>query len=582
MTNQSSGPASGPLDRVSAWTLIRPYWVSEERRTAWGLLIAIIAMDLLLVGINARLNTWNRDFYDALESRNVHEFPQLILMFAGLAFASIAISVYKRYLRQMLGFRWRQWLTTRYLREWLDDSTFYRIERDRVVDNPDQRIAVDLDLLATNTLALTLDLLSTVETLVWFSIVLWSTAGALVIMMGGTPVQIQGYMLWAAIAYAIVGSLLTNKIGHPLVSINYQLQRVEADFRFGLIRLRENAEQIALYEGMRTEGLNAEQLFGRIRQNWWRFMRYTKRYSFVVNFYGQIADIFPIAVASPRYFAGVLSFGTLMQIADAFGSVSASLSWFINNYDTLVEWRATVNRLCEFKRVMRQPRLKESVSPATEHGGINLHYVDENQLVTHNLVLALPNGETLASVRDIAIKPGSRWLVRGPSGSGKSTLLRALAGLWPFGNGSIDAPVDARMMFIPQRSYLPLGNLKAALAYPASAETFSDDDCREALRECRLEDYVDRLQESDDWWRILSPGEQQRLAAARVLLHKPDYVFLDEATSALDTENVAHLYRLLTEQLPKGAIVSVAHDESLAQFHQETLDITRPRKTGGS
>jgi len=578
MTNQSSGPASGPLDRVSAWNLIRPYWVSEERRTAWGLLIAIIAMDLLLVGINARLNTWNRDFYDALESRNVHEFPQLILMFAGLAFASIAISVYKRYLRQMLGFRWRQWLTTRYLREWLDDSTFYRIERDRVVDNPDQRIAVDLDLLATNTLALTLDLLSTVETLVWFSIVLWSTAGALVIMMGGTPVQIQGYMLWAAIAYAIVGSLLTNKIGHPLVSINYQLQRVEADFRFGLIRLRENAEQIALYEGMRTEGLNAEQLFGRIRQNWWRFMRYTKRYSFVVNFYGQIADIFPIAVASPRYFAGVLSFGTLMQIADAFGSVSASLSWFINNYDTLVEWRATVNRLCEFKRVMRQPRLKESVSPATEHGGINLHYVDENQLVTHNLVLALPNGETLASVRDIAIKPGSRWLVRGPSGSGKSTLLRALAGLWPFGNGSIDAPVDARMMFIPQRSYLPLGNLKAALAYPASAETFSDDDCREALRECRLEDYVDRLQESDDWWRILSPGEQQRLAAARVLLHKPDYVFLDEATSALDTENEVYLYRLLTERLPNGAIVSVTHRKSLAKFHQETLDIARARE----
>ncbi len=231
---------------------------------------------------------------------------------------------------------------------------------------------------------------------------------------------------------------------------------------------------------------------------------------------------------------------------------------------------------------MRQPHLKESVSPAAEHGGINLHYVNENQLVTHNLMLALPNGETLASVRDIAVKPGSRWLVRGPSGSGKSTLLRAIAGLWPFGNGSIDAPVAARMMFIPQQSYLPVGTLKAALTYPATAETFSDDDCREALRVCRLEDYVDRLQEFYHWWRILSPGEQQRLAAARVLLHKPDYVFLDEATSALDTENEAHLYRLLTERLPKGAIVSVAQRESLAQFHQETLDIRRPRKRGRS
>jgi putative ATP-binding cassette transporter len=575
MTNQSYGPATGQPDRVSAWSLIRPYWVSEERKIAWGLLIATVAMDLLLVGISAWLNTWNRDFYDALGSRNVHEFPRLMLMFAMLALAFCAISVYNRYLRQMLGFRWRQWLTTRYLQEWLDYSTFYRIERDRLIDNPDQRIAVDLDLFATTTLSLTLDLLSTVETLVWFSIVLWSTAGALVVMAGGSAVQIPGYMLWAAVAYALVGSLLTNKVGHPLVPINYQLQRVEADFRFGLIRLRENAEQIAFYDGMQTEGANAGDRFGRIRENWWQLMRYTKRYSFVVSFYGQLADIFPIVVASPRYFAGALSFGTLMQITDAFGSVSGSLSWFINNYDTVVEWRATVNRLREFKRVMQQPRLKESMSPATEHGGINLHYIDASQLVTHNLALALPNGETLTNVRNIAIKPGSRWLVRGASGAGKSALLRALAGLWPFGEGSIDAPVDARMMFIPQQSYFPVGTLKAALTYPAAAEVFSDEDCCEALHACRLEDYVDRLQESGDWARVLSPGEQQRLVAVRVLLHEPDYVFLDEATSALDSENEAHLYGILSERLPKAAIVSIAQRESLAQFHQETLDITR-------
>jgi len=578
MSQQSSRHASGQPDRVSAWSLIRPYWVSKERGIAWSLLIAIIAMDLLLVGINARLNMWSRDFYNALEGRNVREFPQLMLLFSALAFAFVAISVYSRYLRQMLGFRWRQWLTTRYLQEWLGDSTFYRIERDRLADNPDQRIAVDLDAFATTTLSLTLDLLSTLETLVWFSTVLWSTAGGLAVTIGGTPVQIPGYMLWAAIVYAIAGSVLTNKVGHPLVSINYQLQRVEADFRFGLIRLRENAEQIAFYDGTGVEESNAQDLFGRIRDNWWRVMKYTRRYRFVLNFYGQIADIFPIVVASPRYFAGSVSFGTLMQIADAFGSVSESLSWFINNYDTLVQWRATVNRLREFRRVMQLTHLKESVSPATEHGGINLHYVDESQLATHDLTLALPNGETLASVPDIAVKPGSRWLVRGTSGSGKSTLLRALAGLWPFGNGSINAPVGARMMFIPQQSYLPVGTLKAALTYPAAAANFSDEECCEALRLCRLEGYLDRLDGSDHWWRILSPGEQQRLAAARVLLHKPDYVFLDEATSALDTENEAHLYRLLTERLPKGAIVSITHRKSLAKFHQETLDIARPRE----
>ncbi|KAA1001698.1 ABC transporter ATP-binding protein/permease [Paraburkholderia panacisoli] len=575
MTNTPSGLATEQLDHVSAWSLIKPYWVSEERGTAWGLLTAIVTMDLLMVGINARLNTWSRDFYDALESKNVREFPQLVLIFALLAFAFIILSVYNRYLRQMLGFRWRQWLTRRYLNRWLGGGIFYRVERDRLADNPDQRIAADLSLFTTTTLSLTLDLLSTVETLVWFSIVLWSTAGALTVMVGSSSIQIPGYMLWAAIVYAIVGALVTNRIGHPLVSINYQLQRVEADFRFGLIRLRENAEEIAFYDGMQTEESNANDLFARIRENWWRFMKYTKRYSFVLNFYAQVADIFPIIVASPRYFAGAVSFGTLMQITDAFGSVSESLSWFINNYDTLAEWRATVNRLSEFERVMQQSHLKESVSPATEHGGINLHYVDENQLVTRNLSLALPDGRTLGNVRDIAVKPGSRWLVRGTSGSGKSTFLRALAGLWPFGNGLIDAPVGAHMMFIPQRSYLPAGTLKAALAYPAKADTFSDDECHEVLRACRLEGYADRLQQSEPWWRILSPGEQQRLAIARVLLHKPDYVFLDEATSALDSETEAHLYHLLTERLHKGAIVSVAQRESLVQFDEETLDIKR-------
>jgi vitamin B12/bleomycin/antimicrobial peptide transport system ATP-binding/permease protein len=386
---------------------------------------------------------------------------------------------------------------------------------------------------------------------------------------------IPGYMVWAAALYAVGGSLVMQKFGHPLVSINYQQQRVEADFRFGLIRVRENAEQIAFYDGMDTENTNAKNIFARIRDNWWRIMKYTKRLTFVLSFYGQIAIIFPIMVAAPRYFAGAFTFGVLMQIQQAFGTVSDSFSWFINSYATLVEWRATVNRLREFKRVIGATHLKESVLPATEHGGINLHYVDSNALTTEGLKLALPNGTALTTIGDVAIRPGSRWLVRGPSGSGKSTLMRALAGLWPFGDGAIDAPVDARMMFIPQQSYLPIGTLKAALAYPSSADTFTDDECREALRVCRLEGYADRLEESAHWTRVLSPGEQQRLAAARVLLHKPDYLFLDEATSALDAENEARLYHLFNERLPKAAIVSVAHRESLAAFHDETLDVAR-------
>ncbi|MBR8304328.1 ABC transporter ATP-binding protein/permease [Burkholderia dolosa] len=560
---------------VSAWSLIKPYWVSSEWKVAWALLVTIIAINLCVVWINVQLNKWNAQFYNALQSKNVHDFPNLLMQFSALAFGFIILAVYGRYLRQMLGFRWRQWLTERFLAQWLGDRAFYRIERDRLADNPDQRITDDLQSFATTTLSLSLDLLSTVVTLVSFITILWSLAGALTFALGATPIAIPGYMVWAAALYAVVGSLIIQKVGHPLVSINYQQQRVEADFRFGLIRVRENAEQIAFYDGEKTENGNAHGLFMRIRDNWWRVMKYTKRLTFVLSFYGQIAIIFPLVVAAPRYFAGAFSFGVLMQISSAFNTVSDSFSWFINSYATLVEWRATVNRLREFKRVMRTSHLKESLSPATEHGGINLHYVDAAKLSTSSLKLSLPNGNALANIGDVTIEPGSRWLVVGKSGSGKSTFMRALAGLWPFGDGAIDAPVGARMMFVPQTSYLPIGTLKAALTYPATPDAFSNDACRDALRACRLEDYVDRLDETAHWTRVLSPGEQQRLAGARVLLHKPDFLFLDEATSALDADNEARLYHLFAERLPKAAIVSIAHRESLAAFHVGTINVER-------
>ncbi|KVV46112.1 ABC transporter ATP-binding protein [Burkholderia ubonensis] len=577
MTQSTPTAPDAPQDErpVSAWSLIKPYWVSSEWKIAWGLLVTIVVINLCVVWINVKLNQWNAQFYNALQAKNVHDFPGLLMQFSALAFGFIILAVYGRYLRQMLGFRWRQWLTNRFLNEWLGDRAFYRIERDRLADNPDQRITDDLQSFATTTLSLSLDLLSTIVTLVSFITILWSLAGALTFTLGGTPIAIPGYMVWAAALYAVVGSLIIQKVGHPLVSINYQQQRVEADFRFGLIRVRENAEQIAFYDGEDTENGNARNLFMRIRDNWWRVMKYTKRLTFVLSFYGQIAIIFPLVVAAPRYFAGAFSFGVLMQISSAFNTVSDSFSWFINSYSTLVEWRATVNRLREFKRVMRASHLKESVSPATEHGGINLHYVDSERLSTSSLKLALPNGNALADIGSVTIEPGSRWLVIGKSGSGKSTFMRALAGLWPFGDGAIDAPVSARMMFVPQTSYLPIGTLKAALTYPATADAYSDDACRDALRACRLEEYVDRLGETAHWTRVLSPGEQQRLAGARVLLHKPDFLFLDEATSALDTDNEARLYHLFNERLPQAAIVSIAHRESLAAYHGGTINVER-------
>lgn len=560
---------------TSAWGLIKPYWVSEDWKAAWGLLVTIVVINLLIVGFNVWFNSWNAKFYNALQAKDVAQYGHQLFLFSAAVPFFIVMAAYRTYLRQMLEFRWRQWLTTRYLRAWLGEAAFYRIERDRLADNPDQRISDDLQSFASSTLQLTLGLFSTLVTLFSFITILWAIGGPLTAHFSGSTWTIPGYMVWAAGIYAIGGSYIIHKVGRSLISINYQQQRVEADFRFGLIRVRENAEPIALYDGVRTEHAGTQRIFGRIRDNWWRIMKYTRRLSVVTTFYGQAAIIFPFVVAAPRYFSGAFTLGVLMQIVDAFGTVSGSFSWFIDNYGSLVSWRATVNRLREFTRVIQSTHMRESVSPATEHGGINLHYVDSDSLTTRNLQLALPNGTPLAAIADITVKPGSRWLIRGPSGAGKSTLLRAFAGLWPFGDGAVDAPVGARTMFVPQQTYLPIGTLKAALAYPSEEATFSDEDCRDALRLARLEGYVERLGESTHWTRVLSPGEQQRLACARILLHKPDFLFLDEATSALDPANEAHVYRLLTEKLPKTAIMSVAHRESLVALHNEVLDIER-------
>jgi vitamin B12/bleomycin/antimicrobial peptide transport system ATP-binding/permease protein len=570
-------PSTSPADpsKVTAWSLIKPYWVSEERWIALGLLTLVIALNMLLVYISVRFNSWNVGFYNSISAKNWGAFTSSLTEFSILAFSHIFIVTARIWFRQLLEIRWRKWLTNRFLQRWLDRHAFYRIERDRLADNPDQRISDDLQTLASTTLSLSLDLLSTVVTLFSFVVILWRIAGPLSFDLLGTHFTIPGYMVWAAAIYALLGSFVIQRYGKPLVSINYQQQRVEADFRFLLIRLRENAEQVALYNGADTERKHASRAFQGIYDNWRRIMTYTRRLTIVTSVYGQIAIIFPILIAAPRYFAGAYPIGVLFQIGDAFGTVSDSFSWFINSFSTLAGWRATVNRLREFVRSIDEQHTREAMSPATEHGGINRRMSDVAALQTNDLELALPNGTSLAHVGSVTVEPGARLLVSGASGSGKSTLMRALAGLWPFGSGTIDVPVGAKVLFVPQVSYVPIDTLKAALAYPSEVDSFSDEDCREVLRAVRLDDYVEHLDENTHWARRMSPGEQQRLAAGRVLLQKPDFVFLDEATSALDAENERHIYETLLRRLPRTAFVSVAHRESIANYHTATLELQR-------
>jgi len=551
------------------WKLTRPYWFSEERWRARGLLAAIVALSLGLVYLLVAFNEWNRDFYNALEQKNAQDAFVLLLYFGFLASMFIAGSIYRLYLQQMLEMRWRVWLTRQYLGDWLADRTYYRLELTRTAtDNPDQRIADDLRYFTTGTLTLTLGLLSEGVTLLSFIYILWTLSGPLALSLAGYSVTIPGYMLWAALLYAFLGSALTHLVGRRLIPLNFQKERLEADFRFSLVRVRENAEGVALYRGESSEAESLRARFERIRANWWEIIRFMKRLTAFTVGYNQVAVVFPFIVALPRYFAGIISLGQLMQIASAFGQVQSSLSWFVNNYADLAVWKASVDRLLTFNHA-----LEEAKRAAARVGGIVVAHGPTSDVVVENLQLDRPDGVPIVSGARFAIHPGDRLLVTGPSGVGKSTLFRGISGIWPFGAGRVELPPHARILFLPQKPYIPIASLRDAVTYPAAPGTFSDDALRTALRDCKLGAFADRLEEVAHWSMAMSVGEQQRLAFARALLHRPEWLFLDEATSALDEATERELYELLRARLPDSALISIAHRPAVAVHHTRRIDL---------
>jgi len=548
------------IDRRAIWRLIQPYWVSEEKWRARGLLLAIVALALGMVYLEVLFNTWNREFYNALETKNYQVFIEQLWRFSYLAFIFIAVAIYRIYLTQSLQMRWRVWMTKQYMARWLDHRAYYRIEQKHAADNPDQRIAEDLNFLTSGTLSLSLGLLSSVVTLLSFIGILWSVSGPISFLLGTQEITIPGYMVWFAIAYAGIGSAIVGLVGWPLIGKNFYQQRFEADFRFGLIRVRENAEAVALYRGEAQEQAQLDSRFQRIRDNWWGIMRTTKTLNLVSTFYSQFANIFPFLMAAPRYFSGAITLGGLMQISSAFGQVQGALSWFITAFSDLAAWKASVNRLAGFHAAV------DAV-----HADIDGVMVTQNNvgaILIDQLRLDLPDGSPLTVTFSADIQAGQRILVAGPSGCGKSTLLRALAGIWPYGSGSMEIPKSWKLLFLPQKSYLPIGTLRAAIAYPASEKTYTDLAIQHYLDLCKLPHLKAQLDQADNWSQRLSPGEQQRVAFVRALLMRPDVLFMDEASSALDTETEDLVYQLLLQDLPEAAMVSVAHRENVAKYHK--------------
>jgi vitamin B12/bleomycin/antimicrobial peptide transport system ATP-binding/permease protein len=551
-----------------AWDLAWPYWKSEEKWSAIGLLVSVVALNLFAVWLNVRLNTWNNSFYNALQQYNWGEFWRQFGVFGIIAFALIVDAVYSLYLRQILHIRWRRWLTEHFLRSWLEDQQYYRMQLNQTVtDNPDQRISDDLDSFATMSLGLSLGLLSSFVTLVSFLSILWVLSGALVIPLGGgASFSIPGYMVFAALIYAVGGTFLTRWIGYPLVQLGFNQQRYEADFRFSLVRLRENAENVAFYGGESREFDTFQTRFARIIENWWGIIRRRKKLTWLTTGYGQLAIVFPFIVAAPRYFNKVIQLGGLMQIASAFGQVQDSLSFIITSYTEIAQYQAVVQRLSGFRHRMDEiAAQRRGAQPIRiERGGRGVE--------VETLDLDLPDGSPLRHDLALAASPGSPLLITGPSGAGKSTLLRALAGLWPFGRGHIRV-ADGNALFLPQRPYLPLGTLADALAYPHAAIGLARESLADALRAVGLPQLIECLDEEGNWAQRLSIGEQQRLAFARVLLARPEIVFLDEATSALDEAAEMSLYRLLRDASWHPTIVSVGHHSTLRRFHDTTVEL---------
>lgn len=566
------GGAAAGMRRIlgDAWALASPFWADRRERRSWLLLASVVLLTLGVVWLNVQFSNWNNSFYNTLQNHDLPGFWRQLGVFGLLATVFIAVSVYRQYLQQLLFMRWRTWLTSDLQDRWLRPGVAYRLDGRAAgrIDNPDQRIAEDARGFVASTLDIGLGLLNASVTLVSFLGILWRLSGTLSVPIGA-GVEVPGYMVWVALTYSLIGTGVVHRLGRPLVGLNGQQQQVEADFRYALVQLRDHAEAVALSRGEARERVRLGAAFDAVRANWTALIRTTKRLTWFSAGYGQVANIFPILAAAPRYFAGGIQLGGLMQTAQAFGQVQGALSWFIDAYPRLADWRATVNRLTAFRAAADA----DAGAGQADAPGIERLIHARDHVEVAGLSVRAPDGQVLVRGVDQRLDPGASLLIAGPSGSGKSTLMRALAGLSREGEGVIHLPERARLMFVPQRPYLPAGSLRDVLAYPGAAEDYSDRDMVRALCWAGLGGRVDALDVHGRWASTLSPGEQQRIHFARVFLQRPDWVFLDESTSALDETAEQTLYRRLQQCCPATTVVSVGHRSTLRPLHDKVWSI---------
>ena len=549
----------------NVWALTKSYWQSEEKKKAYLLLLAIIALTLGVVFMLVQLNQWYNIFYSALQNYEKEKIFSELFHFSWLAFIYIILAVYAFYLQQVLIINWRRWLTNEYIDEWLNHKTYYRLQMfGTATDNPDQRISEDVRMFVEYTLRFGIGILKAFTTFASFVVILYNLSGPLQFKLAGMDIHIPGYLVWTALLYSIIGTWLTYKVGNKLVGLNFVQQKYEADFRFAMMRMRENAESVAFYSGEGHEGSVFKKRFSLLLNNFWSIIKKQKQLTWLNSWYSQIAIIFPLVVAMPRYLAKEITLGGLMQISSAFGRVQESLSYFVDMYSSIAEWQAVVERLTGFGLHMQQVKQENAQQDLQRKPGAS------DAIVATDMDVTLPDESAVLQNVSFTLEPGMNVLIKGLSGSGKSTLLRALAGIWPYVKGTLEIPEESKLMFIPQRPYLPLGTLKESLLYPGT-ETRTDEELKQLMEDCCIGYLYEKLYLEADWSHVLSVGEQQRLAFVRALIYKPVWLFLDEASSALDEETEAKVYTLLMEEAPQTTLVSVGHRSTLNKYHQKVL-----------
>jgi len=556
------------------WLLTKSYWQSEEKKKAFILLGAIVGLTLAIVYMLVLINEWRNAFYSALQNYDKPEIMHQLLRFTYLAFIYIIFAVYSFYLQQVLSINWRRWLTNRYIDEWMRNKTYYRLQMfGGYTDNPDQRISEDVRLFVSYTIKFTIGILKAFTTLCSFVFILYTLSGPLDLLpIIGVKLQIPGYLVWAALLYSIVGTWLTYKVGNKLVGLNFVQQRYEADFRYSMVRLRDNAESVAFYGGEEHEGGVFKKRFKILLDNFWSIINKEKQLVWLNSGYSQIAIIFPLVVAMPRFLSRELNLGGLMQVASAFSAVQESLSYFVDMYSSIAEWQAVVERLTGFALHMQKVREENPQQ------GLLREVNADGCVIARAMEIDLPQGGTLLHEASFALEPGANVLVKGVSGSGKSTLLRAIAGIWPYVKGNLSMPGRESVMFIPQKPYLPLGTLRDAVLYPGT-KLLTNEELTHLMEACRIGYLAEKLEDEADWSQTLSVGEQQRLAFVRAHIYAPQWLFLDEATSALDEETEARMYELLAERLPQTTVMSIGHRSTLARFHSRTLYIDKTTRS---